>query len=55
LRCRIEGGNVHFDIDHTNRGEVEDFVDLMTDLFLQSPVTRREWEAVVKRAPRDRR
>lgn len=55
LHCRVENGLAHFDIDHTNRGEIEDFVDLMTDLFLQSPVTQREWEAVVKRAPRDRR
>jgi hypothetical protein len=55
LRCSIENGNARFDVDPTNRGEVEDFVDLMTDLFLRSPVTGREWEAVVKRAPRDRR
>jgi len=55
LRCRIEKGQAHFDLDPHNRGEVEDFVDLITDLFLQSPVTHREWEAVVKRAPRARR
>ena len=55
LRCRIENGNAHFDIDHANRGEVQDFVDLLTDLFLQSPVTGREWEAVVKRVPQVRR
>ncbi|SER58908.1 protein of unknown function [Faunimonas pinastri] len=54
LRCRIEEGNAHFEVDHTNRGQVEDFVDLLTDLFLQSPVTGREWEAVVKRTPKPR-
>ncbi|WP_081837498.1 Kiwa anti-phage protein KwaB-like domain-containing protein [Xanthobacter sp. 91] len=54
IRCRIENGNAHFEIDHNNKGEVEDFVDLLTDLFLRSPVTGREWEAVVKRPPRPR-
>lgn len=55
LGCRLHEGQAIFEIDHTDRGQVDDFVDLMTDLFLQSPVTRREWEAVVKRAPRERR
>jgi hypothetical protein len=55
LRCRMVKGHAHFDIDHNDRGQVQDFVDLLTDLFLRSPVTGREWEAVVKRAPRPRR
>lgn len=55
LRCHMENGNVQFDIDHNNRGEIQDFVDLLTDLFLRSPVTGREWEAVVKRPPQNRR
>ncbi len=54
LRFRTENGNLHFDIDHNNRDEVQDFVDLLTDVFLQSPVTGREWEAVVKRIPKVR-
>lgn len=54
VQCTIEGDEVRFDIDPANRRQVEDFVDLMTDFFLQSPVTSREWEAVVKRPPRAR-
>ena len=55
LRCHLENGNARFDIDHNNSGEVQDFVDLLTDFFLKSPVTGREWEAVVKRTPKARR
>ena len=55
LHCRMENGDVRFDIDHNDRGQLEDLVDLLTDLFLRSPVTGREWEAVVKRPPRKRR
>ncbi len=55
LRCHMNNGNVHFDIDHNNQGEIQDFVDLLTDFFLKSPVTGREWEAVVKRTPKARR
>ncbi|PGH54662.1 hypothetical protein CRT60_33465 [Azospirillum palustre] len=55
LRCHLNDGNVQFEINHNNHGEIQDFVDILTDFFLQSPVTGREWEAVVKRAPKNRR
>lgn len=54
LRCQVDGDQVNFDIDHASRREVEDFVDLMTDVFLVSPLTSREWVAVVKKPPRPR-
>lgn len=55
LRCTMQDGVAKFDINCDNAGEVADFVDLITDIFLFSPVTKREWEAVVKRPPRSRR
>jgi len=48
VRCRREGERFEFDIDLENRGEVEQFVNLMTDVYLHSPVTQREWKAISK-------
>lgn len=48
VRCRREGDSFEFDINLENRGEVEQFVNLMTDVYLHSPVTRREWKAISK-------
>lgn len=55
VKCKMENGNAVFDVNYNDKGEVQDLVDLLTDLFLQSPVTGREWEAIVKRAARPRR
>lgn len=52
LTCEPHEGSLRFNIDHTNARAVEDFVDLMSDVFLVSPTTRRNWEALVKRPPR---
>lgn len=54
LRCQMHNGNLQFDIDHDNRSEVQDFVNLLTDVFLRSSVTGREWEVMVKKNPRVR-
>ena len=55
LRCKINSNNnLQFDIDHNNQREIQDFVDLLTDVFLKSSVTGREWEVVVKRSPKAR-
>ncbi|PZP41655.1 MAG: hypothetical protein DI601_20570 [Azospirillum brasilense] len=55
VKCKLEKGKAIFNINYDEKGEIEDFVDLLTDLFLNSPVTGREWEALVKRTPRNRR
>lgn len=48
VRCRRENGRFEFDIDLDNRVEVEQFVNLMTDVYLHSPVTQREWKVITK-------
>jgi hypothetical protein len=55
VRCEIDGEQVRFEIDSTNPQEVSDFVDLMTDVFLRSPLTGREWDALAKRPSRRQR
>ena len=50
----VEGGGVRFLLDHRDRRSAEDFVDLMSDVFLRSPTTGRDWEAIAKRVPRAR-
>lgn len=50
-----EGDDFRLRIDPSNRRQVQDFVDLMSDVFLQSPVTGREWVVSVKKLPRPRR
>lgn len=54
LVCTPHEGSLRFEIDHANGRAVEDFVDLMSDVFLVSPATNRDWEALVKRPPRRR-
>lgn len=54
LTCTPHEGSLRFEIDHANSRAVEDFVDLMSDVFLISPATNRDWEALVKRPPRRR-
>lgn len=46
--CRQTDGGFEFEIDHADRNEVEQFVNLMTDVYLHSPVTQREWKAITK-------
>lgn len=53
--CDIQGAAVSLQIDSTNRRQVQDFVDLMSDVFLRSPVTNREWVVSVKKPPNPRR
>jgi hypothetical protein len=48
VRMQERDGTHHFDIDLNNRSEVEQFVNLMTDVYLHSPVTNREWKAISK-------
>lgn len=55
VRCEVDGQECRIIFDPHNRDEVEDFVNLVSDFFLNSPVTGREWEAVVKRPARERR
>jgi len=50
-----DGEDFRLRIDPNNRRQVQDFVDLMSDVFLHSPVTGREWVVSVKKAPRPRR
>jgi hypothetical protein len=50
-----EGETFRLRIDSANRRQVQDFVDLMSDVFLHSPVTGREWVVSVKKPPRPRR
>jgi hypothetical protein len=52
FKCEQDGGRLKFDLDHANNRSIEDFVDLVSDVFLTSPVTRRDWEALAKRPPR---
>jgi len=49
VRCRKENERYAFDLDLSNRAEVEEFVNLMTDVYLHSPVTNREWKVTSKR------
>jgi hypothetical protein len=49
VRCRKQDGRYAFDLDLSNRAEVEEFVNLMTDVYLHSPVTNREWKVTSKR------
>jgi hypothetical protein len=49
LRCRTDGSGFVFDLNPDDPGEIEEFVNLITDFYLQSPVTNREWRALVKR------
>lgn len=53
--CEEDGGNLRLRIDSTDRRQVQDFVDLMSDVFLHSPLTGREWIVSVKKPPRPRR
>ncbi|WP_205854062.1 Kiwa anti-phage protein KwaB-like domain-containing protein [Phenylobacterium kunshanense] len=52
--CVADDGGVRFGLDHADPRSVEDFVDLVSDVFLVSPTTRRDWEALAKRPPRRR-
>jgi hypothetical protein len=54
LTCQPDGATIRFNIDCTVARSVEDFVDLVSDVFLVSPTTSRDWEALVKRPPRRR-
>jgi hypothetical protein len=54
FRCERDGADVRFHIDHADPRSIEDFVDLVSDVFLESPTTRREWEALAKRPARAR-
>jgi len=48
VRCRPSGDGFALDMNLESRIEVEQFVNLMTDVYLHSPVTRREWKAITK-------
>lgn len=52
--CEQGDQGVRFNLDHANPRSIEDFVDLVSDVFLVSPTTRRDWEALAKRPPRRR-
>lgn len=49
VHCRKEDGRYTFDLDLSDRAGVEEFVNLMTDVYLHSPVTNREWKVTSKR------
>ncbi|HRD26675.1 MAG TPA: DUF4868 domain-containing protein [Caulobacter sp.] len=53
--CEADGEGFRLRIDARDRRQVQDFVDLMSDVFLHSPVTGREWVVSVKKPPRPRR
>ncbi|MGV7197642.1 hypothetical protein [Xanthomonas axonopodis] len=48
-------GRYKLDIDQDNAQQIQDLVDLLSELFLQSPTTGREYEARVKKPARPRR
>lgn len=52
--CEAGDQGVRFNLDHANPRSIEDFVDLVSDVFLVSPTTKRDWEALAKRPPRRR-
>lgn len=49
IQCLSENGSFRFIVDENQPKHIEQFVDLITDVYLHSPVTRREWRAIVKR------
>lgn len=49
FKCEKIGERFHITVDQDDSFQVTDFVNVVTDVFLQSPVTRREWNAIVKR------
>lgn len=49
LIVRKEGEEFFFEVDAENGQDVEEFVNLLTDFYLHSPVTQREWKAYVKK------
>lgn len=48
VRCVLVDDRYQFELDLRNRFEVEQFVNLLTDVYLKSPVTNREWKALAK-------
>lgn len=52
MRCDTVNDQVRITIDHNDPGQVQDLVNLLSDLFLKSPVTGREYEAPVRRPPK---
>lgn len=49
VKCRRDGDRFAFDLDLGDRRQIEEFVNLMTDVYLRSPVTEREWKVTSKR------
>lgn len=49
LTCRKVDGKVVFDIDPSDVRHAAEIVNLLSDVYLQSPVTQKEWRALVKK------
>jgi hypothetical protein len=48
-------GGISLQIDETDKRQIEDLVDLLSEFFLKSPATGREYDVRVKRPARARR
>ena len=48
-------GDITLQIDETDKQQIEDLVDLLSEFFLRSPATNREYDVRVKRPARARR
>lgn len=49
ISCVDQDGNFTFNFDPSDAVQVREFVELISDAYLHSPTTGREWYAVVKR------
>jgi hypothetical protein len=49
LACRKVDGKVIFDVDPSDVKHAAEIVNLIYDVYLHSPVTQKEWRALVKR------
>lgn len=49
LVCENRDGRLIFDVDPANINQVSEIVNLLSDVYLQSPVTQKEWRALVKK------
>jgi len=49
LECRKVDGKVVFDVDPSDMKQATEIVNLISDVYLHSPVTQKEWRALVKK------
>jgi hypothetical protein len=48
LKHKKVGGKSHFEIDADNATEVQEFINLITDYYLRSPLTDKEYRVPSK-------